>query len=169
MSQCALFHWFLPNGLERSQFVLLHCLLPWFWLCYLYCTVMYCCTCDFSASALAAWGMFSWARWWTLFFCAPWGSLLCPWGLPGMLGSHGLHGRLSSSALHGDLSSVHGGSPWATGVMGVYQLLGSVLLGLDLSSCAGLAHHESFSPSTGDFFSEMKLKDLLVPCHNVLF
>ena len=42
--------------------------------------------------------------------------------------------------------------------MSVHQLLGSKCLGLDLSGCAGLAHHESFSPSRDDFFSETKLK-----------
>ena len=47
---------------------------------------------------------------------------------------------------------------WGSLGLSVHWLLGSVLLGLDLSSCAGLACHESFSPSTADFFSEMKLK-----------
>ena len=40
------------------------------------------------ASALAAWGMFSWDPWWTLLFCTPWGSLLCG-DLPGQLGDWG--------------------------------------------------------------------------------
>ena len=47
---------------------------------------------------------------------------------------------------------------WGSLGMSVHQLLGSVLLGLDLSTCAGLAHHEFFSPSRADFVSEMKLK-----------
>ena len=77
--------------------------------------------------------------------------------------SHGLHHELSSSVLNGDLSSVHGGLPgllscWGLMGLSVHQLLGSVLLGLDLSSCAGLVCGESFSPSMADFLSEMKLK-----------
>ena len=46
---------------------------------------------------------------------------------------------------------------WGSLGLSVCWLLGSVLLGLDLSSCAGLAYGEFFSPSTTDFFSEMKL------------
>ena len=38
----------------------------------------------------------------------------------------------------------------------VYQLLGSVWLGLDLTGGTGLAHGESFSPSRADFFSGTK-------------
>ena len=45
---------------------------------------------------------------------------------------------------------------WSRG-LSVHQLLGSVLLGLDLSGCAGLARHE-FSLSRADFLSEMKFK-----------
>ena len=62
--------------------------------------------------------------------------------------------------LHGDLSSVHGVFLGAWGSLGlsVHWLLGSVLLGLDLSGCVGLASGKSFSPSIADFFSEMKLK-----------
>ena len=149
-----------PKWSWKGSVCLQHYLLPWFWLSSSFCTVMYCFTCGFSTSALAAWGTFSWAPWWTL-FCALWGSLLCPWGLPGLLGSHGLHGRLSSSVLHGDLSYVRGGLPGLLGVTGVVYptwLPGSVLLELDLSGCASLAHCESFSPFTADFLSEMKLK-----------
>ena len=73
-SHCAHFYWvLLLKGLERSQFVLLHCLLPWFW---------HCCTCGFSASALAVWWCSLWAPWWPLFCWTPWVSLLCPWGSP---------------------------------------------------------------------------------------
>ena len=75
---------------------------------------------------------FSWAPWWTLLFCAPWRSLLCPWG-----------------------------SPWAAeGCLGCLSTgsLASVLLGLDLFGCAGLPCCGSFSLSTADFLSEMKLK-----------
>ena len=149
------------KGLERSQFVLLHCLLPWFQLSYPFCTVMYCCTCGFSASALAAQGMLSWAPWWTLFcwapwgsllcpwgspwaawfswapwwtllFCTPWGSLLCPWGLPGLLGVS-----------------------WAVCPPAAWLCIAGVG---SLLSCTCLACCESFSPSTADFLSEMKLK-----------
>ena len=49
------------------------------------------------ASALAAWGAFSWAPWWTLLFSAPWGSPLCPWGSPWAAG--GYWGCLSASCL----------------------------------------------------------------------
>ena len=47
---------------------------------------------------------------------------------------------------------------WGSLGLSVHQLLGSVLLGLDLSSWVGLAHCESFSPSTADFLSETKLE-----------
>ena len=47
---------------------------------------------------------------------------------------------------------------WGSLGLSVSQLLGSVLLGLDLCGCASLAHHESFSPSMADFFLETKLK-----------
>ena len=47
---------------------------------------------------------------------------------------------------------------WGSLGLSVHWLLGSVLLGLDLSSGAGLAHGESFFPSRADFFSETKLK-----------
>ena len=42
--------------------------------------------------------------------------------------------------------------------LSVHWQLDSVLLGLDLSGCVGLACCESFSLSTADFLSEMKLK-----------
>ena len=48
-------------------------------------------------SALAAWGTFSWAPWWTLLSCAPWGSLLCAWGSPWAAGGH--WGCLSAGCL----------------------------------------------------------------------
>ena len=62
--------------------------------------------------------------------------------------------------LHGDLSSVCGGLPGWLGVTGllVCQLLGSLWLGLDLASGAGLACGEFFSLSRADFFPEMKLE-----------
>ena len=41
--------------------------------------------------------------------------------------SHGLHGELSSSTLHGGLPSVHGGTPWVTGVTGPLDLLAAWL------------------------------------------
>ena len=47
---------------------------------------------------------------------------------------------------------------WGSLGLSVHWLLGSVLLGLGLTSCAGLAQGESFSPSRADFFPEMKLK-----------
>ena len=47
---------------------------------------------------------------------------------------------------------------WGSLGLSVCQLLGSVFLGLDLSSHASLAHHESFSLSMAGFLSETKLK-----------
>ena len=123
---------FFPNGLERTQ------LLPygqWSWnesICTNFQNSSQMVLKGVFISALAVWGILSWAPWLTLLFYTPWGSLLCPWGSPWAAGGH-----------------------WACLSA---DCLALVLLGLDLFSCAGLAHGESFSPSTADFFSVMKLK-----------
>ena len=86
------------------------------------------------------------------------GGFALPWLHGGH--SHELHGELSSSAFHWDLSFVCRGLPGWLGFTGlsVCWLLGSVWLGLVLSSGVGLDCGESFSPSRADFFSKMKLK-----------
>ena len=56
------------------------------------------------------------------------------------------------------ISPLFMGGCWESLGLSVCWLLGSVLLGLDLSSCADLAHCESFSPSMAGFLSETKLK-----------
>ena len=160
-SQCALIHWFLPNGLEGVSLC-----------CYTACCLDSGCPIPFvwwhSTAVLAAFLPLPWLQGGhspglhhELSSSALHGDISSVHGgLPGLLGSHGLHGGISSSALHGDLSSVHGASLGCWGLLGmsIHQLLGLVLLGLDLSDCAGLAHHESFSPSMADFFPEMKFK-----------
>ena len=133
--------------------------------------VMYCCTCGFFASALAAWG------------CSPGlhGELssvlhgdLSPvhGGLPGLLGSHGLHDGLSSSALHGDLSSVHGGLPGLLG--GHWGCLSASCLVLYCWGWIFLVMQVLLIVSTSPnlqliSFLKQNLKHLLVPCHNLLF
>ena len=173
VSQCAHFYWaLLPKGLKKSQFVLLHCLLPWFQLSYPFCTLIYCCTCSFSASALAAWGMLSWTPWWTLFCWAPLRISSLSMGVT--LGCLVLMGfMMDSPLLHSmgifPLSMGISLDCWGSLGLSVCLLSGSVLLGLDLLGHAHLACYESFSLSMADFLSEMKLNCLLVLCHNVLF
>ena len=138
---------------------------------FLFCMVMYCCICAFSASALAAWG--------DILLDSMVNSLLHSMGISPLsmevsLGCWVLLGSLVDSPLlcSMEISPLPVGVSlgcWGSLGLSVCWLLGSVFLRLGLFGCAGPAHCVSPSPCLW-LISCLKqnLKHLLVPCHNLL-